>query len=351
MYLMCKNTAIARIDFSKMIFDVYNNDLMPFALRGGGVDLFTVRDWISERVLNISRSNAKKIINALGLNQFKRVEMCLSCKGLSLTDCYWFKVETDEESTWENVNLYSNTLSNAVAKIALTGEYVSIQGRIRTPEITGQGAYAKCWRRINGSTYLYKGAGDRRIEHKLDVLCSDILDLLNVPHIEYVLTTIDGKEVSRCKNMTDENISICEMEYFCGYCNRNNINLDNWLRAQELYYQMLVIDYLILNTDRHLGNWGIYFNSNTGKPLGLHPLYDHNNSFNSASDGFKSQVINNKTLEECAKYGKSRCNIDLKPLEKWLKQSKTKQRFKSIFGSMGEYHLLLDRIEKYKSWK
>ena len=61
---------------------------MPFALRGNNVDLFTVRDWISERVLNISRSNAKKIISALGLNQNNRIEICFACKGIALTDCY-----------------------------------------------------------------------------------------------------------------------------------------------------------------------------------------------------------------------------------------------------------------------
>lgn len=184
---MSKDIAIAKIDFNNMIFKVYKEELMPFALRGQGVNLFTVRDWISERVLNISRSNAKKIISSIGLNQNNRISMCFACKGLSLTDCFGFKTEDDTESTWDNVNLYNNSLSKAVAKIDLTGEYVSIQGKIRTPELTGQGAYAKCWKRINGETYLYKSGSKQGngIEHRIAVICSNILDSLGIEHIEY----------------------------------------------------------------------------------------------------------------------------------------------------------------------
>lgn len=351
MYLMSKNIKVARIDFNKMVFDIYNQELMPFALRGNGVDLFTVRDWISERVLNISRSNAKKIISALGLNQNNRIEICFACKGLSLTDCFWFKSETDNNSNWENVNLYNNSLSNAIAKIALTGEYVSIQGKIRTPELTGQGAYAKCWRRINGETFMYKSSSKQGsgIEHKIDVLCSDILDLLDIEHVKYTLTKIDNREVSKCKNMTDENISICEMEYFIGFCNRNGININKWLASQKLYYQMMIVDYLILNTDRHTGNWGIYFDANNGKPLRIHPLYDHNNAFDSSGDTM-SKVISGKTLEECARYSKTRFSLKIDKLEKWLKHPKTKLRFKSLFGNITEYKLLIDRLKKFKSW-
>lgn len=351
MYLMSKDIKIARIDFSNMIFEIYNQSLMPFALRGNNVDLFTVRDWISERVLNISRSNAKKIISALGLNQNNRIEICFACKGIALTDCYWFKSETDEKSTWEDINLYNNSLSKSIAKIALTGEYVSIQGKIRTPEVTGQGAYAKCWRRINGKTFMYKSGSKQGsgIEHRIDVLCSDILDLLDIEHVKYTLVNIDNREVSKCKNMTDDNLSICEMEYFEGFCNRNGINIIKWLSSQKLYYQMLIVDYLIFNTDRHSGNWGVYFDANTGDALRLHPLYDHNNAFDSNGDPM-SKVISGKTLEECARYSKSKCKIDISKLEKWLKHPKTKARFKNLFGNMNEYKRFTERIKRYKSW-
>ena len=54
--------------------------------------------------------------------------------------------------------------------------------------------------------------------------------------------------------MTDLSRSICEMNYFSGYCNRNNLNLNKFLEAQTSYFNMFVVDYIIANTDRHSGN-------------------------------------------------------------------------------------------------
>lgn len=39
---------------------------------------------------------------------------------------------------------------------------------------------------------------------------------------------------------------------------------------------MLVADALILNQDRHLGNFGFLINNDTGVIIGTAPLYDHN---------------------------------------------------------------------------
>ena len=47
----------------------------------------------------------------------------------------------------------------------------------------------------------------------------------------------------------------------------------------ESIYKMWIVDYLILNRDRHGLNWGFFYNCDTQEILGCHPLYDHNNSF------------------------------------------------------------------------
>ena len=352
MYLMSKNVKLAQIDFDTMLFEVFRPDLMPFALRGNNVTLFTVRDWMNDRVLNLSRSNAKKIISACGYDQKDRIAMCCACKGLSLTDCYWLKYEQDT-TTWEEVNLYKNSLSSAVATIALTGEYVSISGKPRTPELTNGGSYAKCWKRHKDGIYLYKsgslqGTGK---EHLVEVLCSDLLDTVDVEHIKYTLTETDGKQVSCCKNMTDENISICDMNYIFGYFNRNNKqqDLNRFLNNSPLYWKMLIIDYLIYNDDRHSGNWGVYFNANTGAILQLHPLFDHNLALDLHISGM-SQVISGKSLEDVAHYAKKHCNLDVTKMKKIMLTKTIKNRFFEIFGSYQEYDAMLIRLNNYISW-
>ena len=351
MFLMSKDVVLARIDFNKMLFDIYVPDLMPFSLRGRNVNLFMVHDWMTQRVLSLSRSNAKRILDSMHLNQNDRMAICLSCKGLSLTDCYWLKDEEDKQSTWASVNLYNNRLSSAVAKIALTGEYIPIQGHIRTPELTGAGSYAKCWRRGKDGLWLYKtgsiqGTGK---EYLVDILCSDLLDKLNVRHVKYLKGQSGFRPVSRCRNMTDENHSICDMSYYQGYCMRNGLNLQDWLLNNKDYYDMLIVDYLIFNTDRHSGNWGVQYNANTGVVEGLHPLYDHNLALDLRGD-YMSKVIQGKTLEECAYFAKSRDKLAVSNLVKYAKTSAVKARFYEIFGRNAEYEAFLKRLRAYLLW-
>lgn len=274
MYLMLKNNIVAQFSFEPLLWQVYNQQLLPFALQGNNINIFSVHTWCLNRVLNLSRSNAKKIISSVGLDQNDKLQMCLFCKGLSLTDCYWIKLENSKD-TWETVNLYTNHLNNVIAHVALTGEYVSIQGHIRTPELTGGGSYAKCWRHGKDGLYLYKAPsiqGNGK-EHLIEVFCSDLLDRLDVKHVKYNLADAAGlRKVSRCKAITSENISICEMTDFIGYCNRNNINFYTWVTQYPDFYKMLIVDYIMFNSDRHSGNWGILYNSNTIEILGLHPF-------------------------------------------------------------------------------
>ena len=43
---------------------------------------------------------------------------------------------------------------------------------------------------------------------------------------------------------------------------------------------MNIIDYLVGNTDRHWGNWGVLVDNATNTPRRLHDLMDFNQSFN-----------------------------------------------------------------------
>lgn len=351
MYLMSKNAVLARIDFDKMIFEIYRQDLLPFAIRGKGVNLFSVYNWLSQRVLSLSRSNAKRILDSLQLDQNNRMAIWFSCRGLSLTDCYWLKSE-DDSTTWEMVNLYNNSLSEAVARVALTGEFVSIQGHINTPELTNAGSYAKCWRRGKDGIYLYKTGSMQGNNKKylVDILCSDLLDRTDVNHVVYTKGQSGLRPVSRCLNMTNEQLSICGMGYYAGYCTRNSIDLQSYLLSCKDYYDMLIVDYLINNTDRHSGNWGIYFNANTGEALRLHPLFDHNLSLD-LKGSTESKVILGKSLEECAYFAKSRSPLDVTRLQEYAKTVTVRKRFIEIFGGEIEYKEFLRRLRTYSSWR
>ena len=50
------------------------------------------------------------------------------------------------------------------------------------------------------------------------------------------------------------------------------------LGSGEQFRRMCVLDALILNTDRHYGNFGILFDTNDMRPLRMAPVFDHNQS-------------------------------------------------------------------------
>ncbi len=173
-------------------------------------------------------------------------------------------------------------MSEIVAQVSLRGSSLTLQGEIHTPELNGQGAYAKAWKRENNSLYLHKvGANGRELESRIEVMVSDILDKCSVDHVKYENSNAYGVYTCRCECMTTEDKSILNGMDFISYCNVNGLNPDKTMMEidSENIYKMWIVDYLISNRDRHGMNWGFYYDSSSMEILGCHPLFDHNNAF------------------------------------------------------------------------
>ena len=61
--------------------------------------------------------------------------------------------------------------------------------------------------------------------------------------------------------------------------------------SEDNFRRMMVLDALILNIDRHLGNFGLLTDNETLKPAGMAPVFDHNRSmlFNLDDERFMRQ--------------------------------------------------------------
>jgi hypothetical protein len=177
-----------------------------------------------------------------------------------------------------------------------------------TAEITTIGSYAKGWFNVgvDDTPYLYKTYGGENNEVEREVCASNIIDCFNVyGNVKYEYVQMEGVTCSRCKVMTDENMGIIHAADFNIWCIDRRTNAvryatDNYRRD---FSQMMVIDYLIANRDRHGYNWGFFQDMNTGKILGLYDLYDHNNAFDvdcMLNEDYKSVVYPDKTMKTCA---------------------------------------------------
>ncbi|MBU5305793.1 MULTISPECIES: hypothetical protein [Eubacterium] len=239
MQLLCKAHRVCEIDQETGDIFIFNQALMPLNLslsdfhgtikqRISNINSFDA--WCAERVLSIDRRYAKRILNELGLTQSQstedkaRISRLYRC--LSLQDSYWVKKE-DEKVSWKDVNLFSNSFSNAFVSVSLLGRSLTLRNKdlySRMPDITTNGRYAKAWNRVDDQIIMYKADDIEGNETIREVNASKILDCFGVDHVSYELACFDGHRVSMCECMTNEDRSIVPYRHFIAACKRKGID-------------------------------------------------------------------------------------------------------------------------------
>ena len=307
--IMMKDTAVLRVDFDTLCYEVLNEKYLPYPIKGKlqkipspdtiktaydmSQSLLAVRkneeavvSWLTGRVLLLSRANAKWIYNLFHFEQTgtaeQHMKIAMVCRAVSVLDPYWLKFDDDGEISWSSVDVKRNPLNEIVAQVALHGKSLTFQGSPVTPELTTNGAYAKAWRRHeDGNLWLYKLGANGSTESRIEVMCSNLLDKMNVEHVHYEAGQDEDQYVCMCPCMTTEREAVLTGMEFISYCNVNGIDADARMMEidGESIYKMWIVDFLISNRDRHGQNWGFYYDTETMEILGCHPLFDHNNAF------------------------------------------------------------------------
>ena len=328
MYVMKADIPVFQFDVDAGLFKVLHEDLLPIRIRGaireGDSRLDFIHnyevliDFLSRRVLSLDRKNAKKILNAYNFSQSQspvdKAKIAIVCRAVSVIDDYWIKDEKCEIS-WDSLDLKKVSLSDVVTQISLCGTSLTLQGIPHTPELTGHGSYAKAWVRETDGLFLYKRSASDGIESDIEISVSKILDCFNVNHVKYLPAVYNGIAMCKCKNMATDSCSLVYAEDYFSFCNRHKKEfLTEALRIDaDNIYKMCIVDYLISNSDRHMQNWGFFMNNSTGRILCCHPLYDHNNAFDTSllQDAGESQVFLGESKRTVANRAMRRCNFGL----------------------------------------
>ena len=296
MLLMLKDIPVMEYDLEKQYIKIYRNDLLPFSMRDYIKDtdnatdwksiapsFYSIRDFLSGRILNISRSNAKIILKSANLpnalsteNRIKITEMC---RGLSMSDAYWLK-QKEEALTYNVVNLRKKSLSDASFPISILGTPLSVVRDILAPDIGTQGMFTKTWhRKENGIAELWKTDETKdKIFTQAEIQVSNILDATNISHVKYTPHFEHGVLLACCENIANDDISLISGQDYKDWCTHTNKNFIKEVCKinESLFAKMCVMDYLLANTDRHLENIALLMNNHTGIILDIAPLYDHN---------------------------------------------------------------------------
>ncbi len=245
----------------------------------------SVQRWLHHRTVPKNRAYVHNFLSKCGLSLNRPMSLIQVSMGLSLNDCYWV-VEEGFEGAFADYNLYDNRFSQVLALIAFTGYGSNIRSSlVSSPEFTTNGMLPKCWRRIDGRIYLYKGgtfgASNTGNEPYSEYYAKRVADKLGISAITYGLSRWKGQLCSTCELFTSK-------QY--GYIPIGRIVNSGGMDAVQVYYHelgpefekalgdMLVLDAIICNTDRHFGNFGFLIDNKENKIVAPAPLFDHGNS-------------------------------------------------------------------------
>ncbi len=290
MLLMHKNDALCKFtlydDKPSEILEIYNEKLLPIGLRGDK-DFATsnLMSWHNSKAISRGRMNLPKIEEELdafgGLNK-----VALNSLGLSLNDCYWYKPD-NTAFTWEEVNFRDNTFSANLFSI----EAEAFQKPGMSPDYRTNGALKKFWLCSDGVSYFIKSGEFAGVTNGSGILAAnevavgEIAKILNMDAVRYVKFDIGTDEkfcLSECFVNRDEDfVSARDLMNQYNFYEEEELLplLDNILPEEEQHklYDMMLLDVLVHNTDRHADNFGIILDANTGQVKRFAPIFDTGN--------------------------------------------------------------------------
>jgi len=276
-YIMNKDRIIAEFDYIK-------NELgtaVPQLVSGSLPKIYSdikLKSWLETRRSAKHRAEIARLLRNLGMTDLKSfIDVSL---GLTLTDTLWVK-EEHSDSKWKNVNLYDNEFNEIVSQNAFMSGMSDLSFKTTSPDYGTDGMLPKCWIRRNEDVYLLKD-GTRGIERTAfepysEYFVSQLENALGIDHIEYDLNSYHDRIVSTCKLITSKDVSMIPSVYYFKNCSElpeylacaDSLNVGDKLR------EMLILDALTCNYDRHLNNIQFLVNSDTFEIISLAPVFDN----------------------------------------------------------------------------
>ena len=296
------------LDINKII----NEEHLPFTIREENKIISCVNEltkWIKYRGIPESRKNYTEILENMKADN--AIELSVNSFALNLSDQY-FLHKSKYNIKWEDYNFFDNKFNKLVEK-EIFPENIDKESSNINPDFSVDGQLIKTWVCDGKDRVLLKeGSTENNQQPYNEKIASLIMDMFDIEHVKYDVKKIKGKIVSVCKCMVDRETELIPASYIFEK-EKNIINnpYEYYINACKIYgklnikeklEQMICIDYIMGNTDRHRKNFGIIRNANTLEWIKVAPIFDNGNSLN-----YKSGDIQN-----IIKYTDSYCKWYLK---------------------------------------
>ncbi|CCX37388.1 putative uncharacterized protein [Clostridium sp. CAG:1013] len=317
------------------------------SIRHGVADRAALNEWWEDRSIPASRSGLREALETLGVASLKL--LLTRCYGLSLSDHYWIK-PADSELTWRNVNFFENPFSEDVGD-ALFGIPPKKEGfDFSSPDNTTDGFLKKRWKILDRKCCLIKAGSPPFLQQPFnEVIAAKIAERLGILHISYTLLWDDEVLYSVCEDFVTPDTELIPAwrvmqiqkkenqtsvyQHYRNCCEA--LGVPNVAHALD---QMIVLDYLIANEDRHLNNVGLLRNPDTLEWLVPAPIYDSGSSL--GCDKVTAQIRSGRNIT-CKPFKKThKDQLRLVTSFDWLDLSKLQgidRDIREVFTGADEY--------------
>jgi len=280
------DAASGAISTTRAVFDAKHVPI-GIPVKKGVIDRTALNEWWRGRAIPASRDGVRHMLIELHLTTTQA--LLDKCLGLSLSDQYWI-CPVGSGIRWQDVNFFENTFSGDVGNLLFGKGSSNDRISFMSPDNTSDGWLKKKWVILDEKRCLIKGgSGATQQEPYNEVLASRIMDRLAIPHVPYTLIMREGYPYSLCENFITPQTELISAWYIMQTQKKqNHVSVyQHYLDCCEalglpgmmdVLDQMMVLDYLIANEDRHQNNFGAVRNAETLEWLGAAPIYDSGSS-------------------------------------------------------------------------
>ncbi|MBQ8472031.1 MAG: hypothetical protein IJ501_00855 [Bacilli bacterium] len=347
--LMNKNTEVLIADYNSVskffdkIIEVKNIDYAPYILKSFYEEFdfdnnpfrTNLSEWFKGRGIPSWRDKLDLLLHRLDITTPS--ELLDKAFGLSLSDQYWLK-PYDSNIKYDDINFFDHDFDYSEfleASLSLNSKTIKKEESLKTPNNTTDGMLKKAWIIEDNIRYLLKGGYKNEILQPFnEVLATMICERLGFNHVPYTIDTYKDTVVSKCPCFINKDTEFITCYQIKNDMKRHDSNEDyedyikileeNGIKDARIKLEnMYILDFLIMNEDRHLNNFGIIRDVNTLKWLDVAPIFDNGQSLRIEYYDEEELIISGhgrlfyevKPFEEIIKVVKNIKRIDIKKIE------------------------------------
>lgn len=283
-----------RTGMIEYVLAVYLPEELPAGCAPDGTGL---GEWWKLRAIPDSRKGIRQVLSRL--SEATSQSLMLSSYGLSLADHYWIQ-PVGQELYWKDLNFYENDFGDELGDILTDSERErSVSDGISklSPSVSVNGDMKKKWIIRGGRRYLLKVNPSYHSQQAVnEVIAGKLHERLGWKnYVSYEVGTIhiSGRKYpcSLSPMFTSvETEFVSAYQIVAAYKVPNDVSLYEALIRQAVSLgadekevrafleYMILTDFILTNTDRHLNNFGFIYDPRQHRLSGMAPLFDTGNS-------------------------------------------------------------------------